>query len=99
MEGGLRIFVARSYRARLLGLALLADLDPGMALLIPRCSSVHTFGMRFPLDIAFLDSAGRELRLVHTARPGRVVAHRGAAAVLEWRSGDARMAIRDRGPE
>ena len=25
------------------------------ALLIPRCNSVHTFFMRFPIDVAFLD--------------------------------------------
>ena len=86
LEGGLRVFVARSYRARLLGLALLADLDPCQALLIPRCRSVHTFGMRFPIDVAFLDATGHKLRLARALRPGRVVAHRGAAAVLERRA-------------
>ena len=90
LEGGQGVFVARSWRSRLLGLALLADLDPGLALLIPRCSSVHTFGMRFPIDVAFLDAAGRELRVVRGLRPGRVVAHRGAAAVLERRTASHR---------
>lgn len=29
------------------------------ALWIDRCSSVHTFGMRYPLDLAFVDRSGR----------------------------------------
>lgn len=83
---GLRVFVARSPRARLLGLALLPDLPPGCALLLPGCSSVHTFGMRFPIDIVFLDAGGSELQLVAAVPPNRVARHPGAAAVLERRS-------------
>jgi uncharacterized membrane protein (UPF0127 family) len=56
---------------------------PPYALLIPRCRSIHTFGMRFALDIAFLDAEGRVLRLERDVPPCRVVACRGAAAVLE----------------
>ena len=89
---GLRVFVARSVRARLLGLALLRDLPPDCGLLLPRCSSVHTFGMRFDLDVCFLDAAGRKLRVVAAVPPGRFVAHRGAAAVLERRSRSSRRA-------
>ena len=84
--GGLDVRVARSPRARLLGLALLADLPRGTALLIPRCRSLHTFGMRFPIDVVFLDGAGRPLREVRGLRPRRVVWCRGAAAVLERRA-------------
>jgi len=82
----LRIFTAHSFRARLLGLALLADLPSGCALLIPACASVHTFGMRFPLDIAFLDPSGRVLRIERNVPRRRLVRCRGAAAVMEWRS-------------
>ena len=85
-EDDLRVFVARSVRARLLGLALLSDLPLNCALLLPRCSSVHTFGMRFPLEVRFLDAAGRELRVVAAVPPRRLVGHRGAAAVLERRA-------------
>ncbi|HSI79654.1 MAG TPA: hypothetical protein VK919_03280 [Solirubrobacterales bacterium] len=45
--------IAERFSARLLGLAWLpAGTAP--ALLIPRCRSVHTFGMRFELDLCFL---------------------------------------------
>ena len=85
-DDGVRVFVAQSFTARLLGLALLRHLTPDCALLLPRCSSVHTFGMRFPLAIRFLDHRGRELRLAAAVPPNRLVRHPGAAAVLERRA-------------
>ena len=80
--------VARSSRARLLGLALLRDLPPEHALLLPGCRSVHTFGMRFALDLVFLDAHGRILREVRGLRPCRVAGCRDAAAVLERRAAE-----------
>jgi uncharacterized membrane protein (UPF0127 family) len=84
--GALDVRVARSPRARLLGLALLGELPAGTALLIPGCGSVHTIGMRFSIDVLFLDGAGRPLREVRGLRPWRVASCRGAAAVLERRA-------------
>jgi uncharacterized membrane protein (UPF0127 family) len=83
---GSRVFVARPARARLLGLAFLDDLPDDWALLIPRCASVHTFGMRFALDIAFLVEDGQEIRICAGVPPRRLVSCRGAAAVLERRA-------------
>jgi uncharacterized membrane protein (UPF0127 family) len=81
--GGVEVPVAVGARARFLGLAWL-DLDAaGTGLLIPRCSSVHTFGMRFDLDLVFLDSRHRPLAARRALPPRRLAAHRGAAAVLE----------------
>jgi uncharacterized protein len=68
---------------RLLGLALLSRQRAGPGLLIPRCRSVHTFGMRFAVDLVFLDQRGRPLRILRGLGPLRVCACRGAAAVLE----------------
>jgi uncharacterized protein len=75
--------VAAGFRARLLGLAHLDLAAAGPGLLIPRCSSVHTFGMRFALDLWFLDEAGEVLEARTGVPPRRLVAHWGAAAVLE----------------
>jgi uncharacterized protein len=80
---GVRVHVARGLRARLLGLALLAELGPDDALLIPGCRSVHTFGMRVPLDLVFLDERGDVTRIVEGVQPGRIVACRAAEAVIE----------------
>ena len=84
LDDGLVVHEAVSLGARLLGLALLrAPPPPGHALLIPHCRSVHTFGMRFPMDVAFLDERGRELRVERCVPRRRVLWCRGAVAVLE----------------
>lgn len=75
--------VATGFRTRLLGLAWRDRADAGPGLLIPRCASVHTFGMRFPLDLFFLDRAGRVIAVRRRVPPRRVVWQRGAAAILE----------------
>jgi uncharacterized membrane protein (UPF0127 family) len=41
------------------------------ALLLPRCRSIHTIGMRFTIDAAFCDRRGTVLRVV-TVPPGRL---------------------------
>ena len=84
---GIEVPVARGPRARLLGLALLRRERAGPGLLIPRCSRVHTFGMRFALDIVFLDDEGRTLREIAGVSRSRFVSCRGAAAVLELPAG------------
>ena len=80
---GVVVLEARGLRARLLGLAFLRELPPGYALLIARCRSVHTFGMRFALDLAWLDQEGRVIR-VDRGVPGRRIRRcRAAHAVVE----------------
>jgi len=80
---GREVPVAVGPRARLLGLALLPRERVGSGLLIPRCASVHTFGMRFSLDLVFLDAEGRVLERRRAVPPGRIFACRRARAVLE----------------
>ena len=75
--------VATTFGARLLGLALLDRCSAGPGLLIPACSSIHTFGMRFALDVAFLDRDDGVLMRHASVPPLRVVRSPGAAAVLE----------------
>jgi uncharacterized membrane protein (UPF0127 family) len=50
----LETWVAESFSVRLAGLAGLPCLPPGRALLLPGCRSVHTAGMRFAIDLAFV---------------------------------------------
>ncbi len=80
---GREVRVAVGLRARLFGLALLDRAEAGTGLLIPRCSSVHTFGMRFALDVYFLGDDGRILEARRAVPPRRLLVCRGAAAVLE----------------
>lgn len=61
--------IAASYGTRRRG--LLGRDGIGGALLITPCNSVHTFRMRFTIDVAYLD---KELKVieVHTLKPGRL---------------------------
>jgi uncharacterized protein len=96
---GIEVPVARGLRARLLGLALLRRGRAGPGLLIPRCSRVHTFGMRFALDLVFLDGEDRTLREIAGVPRSRFVSCRGAAAVLETPAGVYTPACRVLRPE
>ena len=82
--------VARSPLARTLGLALLDRDRAGAGLLIPRCRGVHTFGMRFALDLVFLDTELRPLAVRPAVPPWRFAALPGARAVLELPAGEGR---------
>jgi uncharacterized membrane protein (UPF0127 family) len=75
--------VATGFRSRLLGLAGLPRERAGAGLLIPRCASVHTIGMRFALDLVFLDRGGRVLATHRGVPPLRLVRCAGAVEVLE----------------
>lgn len=80
---GRDVAVAATYHSRLLGLAGLPRRRAGTGLLLPGCRSVHTFGMRFELDLVFLDAEGRALAIFTRVPPRRLVWRRDAAAVLE----------------
>jgi uncharacterized protein len=74
--------IASSRRARLLGLALL-DRRRAAGLLIPNCRAVHTVGMRFALDLHFLDGEGLPVSVRRAVPPGRFARERHARSVLE----------------
>lgn len=67
-----RVIRASSGLARMRGLLGSEPLDSDSALLIPRARQVHTFGMRYPIDVLFCDGELRVLHCVHAMRPGRV---------------------------
>jgi Uncharacterized conserved protein len=58
-------------------------------LLIDPCNSVHTFFMRFPIDVLFLDQDDRVLKITTELKPFRVAVGRGARRVLEITAGRA----------
>jgi uncharacterized membrane protein (UPF0127 family) len=80
---GFEVPIATGFASRLLGLALLERDRAGAGLLIPVCRSVHTFGMRFSLDLLFLDRDRRVIEVRRSVAPGRVVRCAAASAVLE----------------
>ena len=47
------------------------------------CTSIHTFGMRYRIDVAFVGRAGRVLDVYRSVSPGRLLSHERAWLVLE----------------
>ncbi|MFB0616656.1 DUF192 domain-containing protein [Streptomyces sp. AGS-58] len=99
--------IAASYRARTRGLLGRDSVDG--ALLLSPASGVHTFGMRIPIDVAYLDRRLTVLA-VRTMPPGRLglprlrarhVLEAEAGAMAGWglRAGVRVDVERDRGPE
>jgi hypothetical protein len=80
-----RIDIAGTHRERMRGLRGSATAQ-GHTLLLERCRSVHTVGMRFPITVAFLDADLRVIRVVR-APGGRVLFCRRARHVLECHIG------------
>jgi uncharacterized membrane protein (UPF0127 family) len=82
--------VADGFRSRFLGLMGRRALPDGEALLLVPGGSVHTFFMRFPLDVVYLDRDGTPLRVTPHVRPWRLSrAPRGTRFVLELTAGQA----------
>jgi uncharacterized membrane protein (UPF0127 family) len=63
--------------------ALAAD----TAMFIAPCFAIHTVGMGFAIDVAFVDAHGCVVRLVHSLPPWRLAASLGGCAVIEFAAG------------
>jgi uncharacterized membrane protein (UPF0127 family) len=79
-----RVLVADRWWERLRGLIGQPPLPAGDGVLLDPCKSVHTWGMRYPIDVVFLDAEDRVVALYPALPPRRVTRlHRGARAALE----------------
>lgn len=62
------------------------SLDASTALAIAPTNAIHTFGMKFPIDVLFVDRGGKVLKRVTGLKRGRIALHLRAAAVFEFRA-------------
>jgi uncharacterized protein len=89
LPGGLRVARAERRPDRMKGLAKLDSMPAFYALHIPRCRSVHTFTMRFPLDLIWLGKDGRPVRVDRAVPPNRMKLCVRARSVVEANVGTA----------
>ena len=78
--------IAQTHWTRLRGLLGVSEGDfrNGRGLWIRPCRGVHTLAMRFPIDVVYLDRAGRVVHIEHNLQPWRFSPVRmQAASVLE----------------
>jgi uncharacterized protein len=83
------VIEAKTHSARRRGLSRLDALDPDHALHIPQCPAVHTFGMRFALDLIWLRKDGTVARVDRDVAPGRMRICVSARSVIETVAGQA----------
>jgi uncharacterized protein len=92
--------LADTPRSRRLGLLKHDKLEPGEGLWIYPTQAIHTFGMRFPIDVAFLDRSLRIKRIYHGLVPYRLTSFVWSAqSVLELASGSLARTGSDVGDE
>jgi uncharacterized membrane protein (UPF0127 family) len=85
-SGEFAVRVAASFREKLEGLLRTPREEAG-CLVILGCRSVHTFGMKYPIDVALVGK-GRVRRAMRAVEPGAVVYEDAASYVLERPASD-----------
>jgi uncharacterized membrane protein (UPF0127 family) len=90
----MQIRLAATPPSRLRGL-IARPPSPRPLLLVP-ARSVHTFGLRRPIDVVFLDADLRVVKVVRRLPPRRVAGARGAVCALELVAGAATVRPGDR---
>ena len=89
-ELGQKIREAASFIDRAVGLLCTPALESGEGLWLHPCSSIHTFFMRYPIDVLYLDAEGTVLACL-TLPPWKLSGgHRASRGVLELPSGTLR---------
>jgi len=83
-----RLLIATGIWSRMRGLLGRPGLPDDTAMFLSPCNSIHTVGMRFSLDVIFLDRAQRVVRIVRAVRPNRFAfGGRGASSAIEFEAG------------
>jgi uncharacterized membrane protein (UPF0127 family) len=79
--------IAATRTSRRKGLLGRDGLEESSAMLLAPCTAVHTVGMRFAIDVVFVDRQGYAVKVVRDLRPWRIALAAGARAVIEMPAG------------
>jgi hypothetical protein len=82
-----RLLTAFDSESRRKGLLAQGSLPPSTAMIIAPTNAIHTFFMKFPIDIAFVSKSGRILKIRSSVPAWRMTASLRAFAVLEMAAG------------
>src|SRR6202049_3441617 len=80
--------VARTSSERRRGLLGRSGLPGGSALIIARCNAIHTIGMQFAIDVAFVDAHGCVRKIVSRLQPCRIAISPSARVTIEFAAGE-----------
>lgn len=80
--------IARNFFSRAFGLLFRKKLKSNECLLITPCKSIHTIGMRYNIDVVFIDAFGYITDIYCDVKPFRVInASNEASSVVEFLGG------------
>ena len=80
--------VATSFTDRLIGLMFSKDLGDKDALIIKKCKSIHTFFMRYAIDVMFIDNKKTIVKIIRNINPFRMTLfYIKAVDVIEFKAG------------
>jgi len=82
-----RLETAFDSKTRNRGLLGRTSLEPGHALVLAPCNSVHTFFMKFAIDVVFVGRDGTVRKVAHAVRPWRIAISPRSFAVIETAAG------------
>jgi len=82
-----RVMTAFDSRARRTGLLDRGELPEGSALVIAPCSAIHTWFMKFSIDVVFVRRDGQVVKVRPDVAPWRISASLRAYAVIELPAG------------
>lgn len=82
-----RAEVAETSAARSKGLLGRTELAPGLGIWIVPCESVHTFFMKFPIDLVYIDRNKRVKKVRSSVSPWRLSACLSARSIIELPAG------------
>ncbi len=83
------LLIADTFFSRLIGLLNRESLSDQEGLLFPKCSAIHMVGMRFAIDVIFMDRSRKVIKILSKFPPNRIMLWpvRGAYYVLEVKAG------------
>jgi uncharacterized protein len=84
------IEIAATRTTRRRGLLGRDRLEASAAMLLAPCAAVHTAGMRFPIDVVFVDRQGFAVKVVRDLKPWRIAMAPKGRAVIEMAAGSLR---------
>lgn len=67
-----RLLVANTFWSRFMGLMGLPSLPEGHCLILSPCNNIHSFFMRFPIDVIYLDKTFNVLRATRGLKPWHI---------------------------
>lgn len=79
--------LADNFITRLKGLLGTNQLDTGRALIIRPCNSIHTFGMKYAIDVVFIDKQDSIVKIIQDMPAGRFSLCSGSSYVVELPAG------------